>query len=221
MTNQTPTIAPDGVLFVFLAIAAGRAIPTDQIAEDWLATNGLIGPDETLVVGLTARGRAWLTLITAVPLPVQVTSWLDPRGGEAPRTIALDDLAGALGKALAPLLAARPAPAPVARPSSNLAPVRVSLPAEMGEDGFPEVDPLPGFVAPGQSMRTTLPGQTPPGFMRDDTVIVQRRSGKVSGERGQLTVGQVIWGELGTGDDVLYFRKNDRPADETPGTRVG
>lgn len=230
--GQIPTIiAPDArTILVALALAEGVTLPIDDATRDWLANNGIAAAAPSLYstssdphpggFELTARAHAWLGSILAVPLPVQQTRWVDPRGDVAPRMISQDDLVAALGKALGRAVT----PNPKTLVAVDAARMRVATQAQtqlLGEDGFPEVDPLPGFAEPDMQLRMTAPGTTPPGWQRDDLVTVQRRSGKVHGERGNLTGQQVIWGELGTGDDVLFYRKHNRPSDETPGTRVG
>jgi hypothetical protein len=199
--TQAPTLAPNHrAITALIGISDGTNSVPDQEAEDWLVTNGLIRSEDDGVIVVTPRGNAWLGMLAATPLPVQVTQWSDPRGGDAPKQSGDSELVRMLRDVLVNAVQRAPAPA---RPVSQ-ADQYVRKQQPLATEGV--VDRLPGFR--DNEFTTLPPGQTPPTMQRDDRVVVQRRSGKVDGERAVLLAGSVIWkwGDEPHGDDVLFYR---------------
>lgn len=182
---STPNlIAPTGAILTLLAIAERAAVPADEAVDAWLATNELVGPNEGGIIDLTERGRVWLGMIMATPLPVPIARWGDPRA-----TVTINP-------ALFP-----PKPE-VARPAGRVA----------GDD-FTAIDysPRPPTIPPGFTANTFGDleiGKLPPGLQRDTELEVVLANGHKdrNGRYLKLFAGQVIFKRQGKVDDVIAYR---------------
>lgn len=174
--------APDGAILTVMCIAARVPPPNDEAVDRWLVQNELVGLNAGGVVDLTERGRAWIDMISATPMPVAVAKWGDPRVNH--QWVEVAPQAPASG-------AARPGAAPVPR--------TVAAPPA----GIP-----PGFIL---NAWTELPaGQMPPipGLARDTELEVIFEHGKTDSRGGypKRFAGQVIYKAMGKGDDVVAFK---------------
>lgn len=198
MTN--PTVAPKGAILALLAIDAHADVSGDlQEATDWLLTFGLIGPDDAMITALTDKGRAWLDLILATPLPVQLAVWGDPRA-ERSTMVSLADVA-------AMIRSAPPAAAPVAPTGmTDLERLRIASTAQT------DVFVLPAGFNPNR-YGNLKPGELPAGMKRDDDleVIHRRRRRNKAGDvvNVRLPAQAVIFTldpAVEKPDDVLAYR---------------
>ena len=196
---MTDTItAPDGAIFALLAIDAKAPIVPDDFAETWLQEHGLAAfSRDGSILEVTDKGRAFIRMIGATPLPVRVERWDDPRGAElaAPAPAAqpgADLLAG-----LAQLIAAASKVAPQSAADRYVAAERPPA-----QPAGPVVIP-PGFT-PVKEEWTRLPfGQWPAELPPDLDVMTMWRDGRI--KKG-VAVQSVIWTHRDKFDDVIAIK---------------
>lgn len=188
---MTDTItAPDGAIFALLAIDAKAPIVPDDFAETWLQEHGLAAfSRDGSILEVTDKGRAFIRMIGATPLPVRVERWDDPRGAElaapAPAAQPGADLLAGLAQLIA-AAGARPAAAPVPRPAQPAGPVVIP----------------PGFT-PVKDDWTRLPiGQWPAELPPDLDLMTMWRDGRMK----KAAVQSVIWLHRDKFDDVIAIK---------------
>ena len=188
---MTDTItAPDGAIFALLAIDAKAPIVPDDFAETWLQEHGLAAfSRDGSILEVTDKGRAFIRMIGATPLPVRVERWDDPRGAElaapAPAAQPAADLLAGLAQLIA-AAGARPAAAPVPRPAQPAGPVVIP----------------PGFT-PVKDDWTRLPiGQWPAELPPDLDLMTMWRDGRMK----KAAVQSVIWLHRDKFDDVIAIK---------------
>ena len=59
------------------ALDMGVPIVPDEYAEQWLRDADLVADDDAGIAAVTPKGRAWLNLLIATPLPVKIERWGD------------------------------------------------------------------------------------------------------------------------------------------------
>lgn len=188
---MTDTItAPDGAIFALLAIDAKAPIVPDDFAETWLQEHGLAAfSRDGSILEVTDKGRAFIRMIGATPLPVRVERWDDPRGAElaapAPAAQPGADLLAGLAQLIA-AAGARPAAAPVPRPAQPAGPVVIP----------------PGFTLVKDDW-TRLPiGQWPAELPPDLDLMTMWRDGRMK----KAAVQSVIWLHRDKFDDVIAIK---------------
>lgn len=185
------SLAPAGAILALLALDLGVPVNADEFAETWLRDSDLVVDDAAAMPQITGKGRAWIALLRATPLPVKIERWGDPRGDAViPAAPAPAFDAVALAAAVAQAVGAVIRPIATAAPSAN-------RPASAPADGF-EIPP--GF---NPNRYTDLPpGQLPNGLQRDWEIEVIWRDGHPR----KMFAGSVIWKHTGKKDDVMAFR---------------
>lgn len=187
------TLAP--AILALLALDMGVPIVPDEYAEQWLRDADLVADDDAGIAAVTPKGRAWLNLLIATPLPVKIERWGDPRADGAP--------------------AAPPAPAP-ALDAGVLAAAIVKAAALVGQPVgvvAPPARPQSTGPAPGDVFEVPTgynpnrftnvpPGQLPHGMQRDWELEVIWRDGHPR----RMIAGTVIWRHTGKKDDVMAYR---------------
>lgn len=202
-------------IFALLAIDARAPIVPNEDAEQAVIAAALADYSrDGSVLELTDRGRAFLRMLEATPLPVRVERWDDPReqsnANNANKSANIDAnmMASTMASMFAMFAKAGAAPLPAAMTPLPGQPGHVSAartPAPTVVTSIP-----PGFTPVKPEWANMPDGQWPAELPHDAEITTLWRDGRV---RKVSAVQAVRWRHIDNFDDVLAYRLTGDPTD--------